>query len=168
MEKVEKMKSRFKIKMDNGDSSNSRVKQIASARFGVTINYLNNCNEIEIKIAQGAKPGEGGQLPGFKVSNEIAKLRHSTPGVTLISPPPHHDIYSIEDLAQLIYDLKQINPKARIGVKLVASSGIGTIAAGVAKAKADIILISGHSGRNRSNSTNKCQICWYSLGNGLN
>ena len=136
---------RFKI-MDNGDSANSRVKQIASARFGVTINYLNNCNEIEIKIAQGAKPGEGGQLPGFKVTDEIARLRHSTPGVTLISPPPHHDIYSIEDLAQLIYDLKQINPKARVGVKLVASSGIGTIAAGVAKAKADIILISGHSG----------------------
>ncbi len=136
---------RFKIK-ENGDSANSRVKQIASARFGVTINYLNNCNEIEIKIAQGAKPGEGGQLPGFKVTDEIARLRHSTPGVTLISPPPHHDIYSIEDLAQLIYDLKQINPKARVGVKLVASSGIGTIAAGVAKAKADIILISGHSG----------------------
>jgi glutamate synthase (NADPH) large chain len=134
------------IKMDNGDSANSRVKQIASARFGVTINYLNNCNEIEIKIAQGAKPGEGGQLPGFKVTEEIAKLRHSTPGVTLISPPPHHDIYSIEDLAQLIYDLKQVNPKARVGVKLVASSGIGTIAAGVAKAKADIILISGHNG----------------------
>ena len=137
--------NRFKI-MQNGDSANSRVKQIASARFGVTINYLNNCNEIEIKIAQGAKPGEGGQLPGFKVTDEIAKLRHSTPGVTLISPPPHHDIYSIEDLAQLIYDLKQINPKARIGVKLVASSGVGTIAAGVAKAKADIILISGHNG----------------------
>jgi len=136
---------RFDI-MNNGDSANSRVKQIASARFGVTVNYLNNCNEIEIKIAQGAKPGEGGQLPGFKVTDEIAKLRHSTPGVTLISPPPHHDIYSIEDLAQLIYDLKQINPKARIGVKLVASSGIGTIAAGVAKAKADIILISGHNG----------------------
>ena len=133
-------------KMNNGDSANSRVKQIASARFGVTINYLNNCNEIEIKIAQGAKPGEGGQLPGFKVTNEIARLRHSTPGVTLISPPPHHDIYSIEDLAQLIYDLKQVNPKARVGVKLVASSGIGTIAAGVAKAKADIILISGHNG----------------------
>ncbi len=137
--------NRFKV-MSNGDTANSRVKQIASARFGVTIDYLNNCNEIEIKIAQGAKPGEGGQLPGFKVTKEIAKLRHSTTGVTLISPPPHHDIYSIEDLAQLIYDLKQINPNARIGVKLVASSGIGTIAAGVAKAKADIILISGHNG----------------------
>ncbi len=136
---------RFKI-LSNGDSANSRVKQIASARFGVTIDYLNNANEIEIKMAQGAKPGEGGQLPGFKVTNEIAKLRHSTPGVTLISPPPHHDIYSIEDLAQLIYDLKQINPKARVSVKLVASTGIGTIAAGVAKAKADIILISGHAG----------------------
>jgi len=136
---------RFKV-LENGDNSNSRVKQIASARFGVTIDYLNHCNEIEIKIAQGAKPGEGGQLPGFKVTKDIAKLRHSTPGVTLISPPPHHDIYSIEDLAQLIYDLKQVNPNARVGVKLVASSGVGTIAAGVAKAKADIILISGHSG----------------------
>jgi len=130
----------------NGDSANSKIKQIASARFGVTIEYLNNCSEIEIKIAQGAKPGEGGQLPGFKVSEEIAKLRHSTPGVTLISPPPHHDIYSIEDLAQLIYDLKQSNPNARVGVKLVASTGVGTIAAGVAKAKADVILISGHCG----------------------
>ena len=136
---------RFKI-LPNGDNANSRVKQIASARFGVTVDYLNNANEIEIKMAQGAKPGEGGQLPGFKVTKEIARLRHSTPGVTLISPPPHHDIYSIEDLAQLIYDLKQINPKARVSVKLVASTGIGTIAAGVAKAKADIILISGHSG----------------------
>ena len=136
---------RFEI-LPNGDSANSRVKQIASARFGVTVDYLNNANEIEIKMAQGAKPGEGGQLPGFKVTEEIARLRHSTPGVTLISPPPHHDIYSIEDLAQLIYDLKQINPGARVGVKLVASTGIGTIAAGVAKAKADIILISGHSG----------------------
>ena len=136
---------RFK-KLENGDTANSRVKQVASARFGVTVDYLNNCNEIEIKIAQGAKPGEGGQLPGFKVTKDIARLRHSTPGVTLISPPPHHDIYSIEDLAQLIYDLKQINPKARVGVKLVAATGIGTIAAGVAKAKADIILISGHSG----------------------
>jgi len=134
------------FKKKNGDSANSKIKQIASARFGVTIEYLNNCKEIEIKISQGAKPGEGGQLPGFKVSKEIAKLRHSTPGVTLISPPPHHDIYSIEDLAQLIYDLKQSNPKARVGVKLVASTGVGTIAAGVAKAKADVILISGHSG----------------------
>ena len=130
----------------NGDNANSAIKQIASGRFGVTAEYLNNCNEIEIKIAQGAKPGEGGQLPGFKVTEEIACLRLSTPGVTLISPPPHHDIYSIEDLAQLIYDLKQINPTAQVCVKLVSESGIGTIAAGVAKAKADVILISGHSG----------------------
>jgi len=130
----------------NGDNASSAIKQIASGRFGVTAEYLNNCREIEIKVAQGAKPGEGGQLPGFKVTELIAKLRHSTPGVTLISPPPHHDIYSIEDLAQLIYDLKQINPTAAVCVKLVSRSGIGTIAAGVAKAKADAILISGHSG----------------------
>ncbi|MCX7380311.1 MAG: glutamate synthase large subunit [Alphaproteobacteria bacterium] len=130
----------------NGDNASSAIKQIASGRFGVTAEYLNNCREIEIKVAQGAKPGEGGQLPGFKVTGLIAKLRHSTPGVMLISPPPHHDIYSIEDLAQLIYDLKQINPDASVCVKLVARSGIGTIAAGVAKAKADAILISGHSG----------------------
>ncbi|GER02558.1 hypothetical protein JCM17846_02400 [Iodidimonas nitroreducens] len=130
----------------NGDNANSPIKQIASGRFGVTANYLNNCEEIEIKVAQGAKPGEGGQLPGFKVTELIAKLRHATPGVMLISPPPHHDIYSIEDLAQLIYDLKQINPVARVCVKLVASAGIGTIAAGVAKAHADVIQISGHSG----------------------
>lgn len=130
----------------NGDNAASAIKQIASGRFGVTAEYLNNCREIEIKIAQGAKPGEGGQLPGFKVTELIAKLRHSTPGVMLISPPPHHDIYSIEDLAQLIYDLKQINPQASVCVKLVSRSGIGTIAAGVAKAKADAILISGHSG----------------------
>ncbi len=130
----------------NGDNASSAIKQVASGRFGVTAEYLNNCRELEIKVAQGAKPGEGGQLPGLKVSEMIAKLRHSTPGVTLISPPPHHDIYSIEDLAQLIYDLKQINPEARVTVKLVARSGIGTIAAGVAKAKADVILVSGHSG----------------------
>ncbi|MFT8777309.1 MAG: glutamate synthase large subunit [Gluconacetobacter liquefaciens] len=130
----------------NGDNASSAIKQIASGRFGVTAQYLNDCREIEIKMAQGAKPGEGGQLPGFKVTGLIAKLRHATPGVTLISPPPHHDIYSIEDLAQLIYDLKQINPEATVTVKLVARSGIGTIAAGVAKAKADAILISGHSG----------------------
>jgi len=130
----------------NGDNANSAIKQIASGRFGVTAEYLNNCEEIEIKVAQGAKPGEGGQLPGFKVSEMIAKLRNSTPGVTLISPPPHHDIYSIEDLAQLIYDLKQINPDARVCVKLVAEAGIGTVAAGVAKAKADVIMISGNSG----------------------
>jgi glutamate synthase (NADPH/NADH) large chain len=136
---------RFKPK-ENGDNPSSRIKQIASGRFGVTSEYLNNCDEIEIKIAQGAKPGEGGQLPGEKVTALIAKLRHSTEGVTLISPPPHHDIYSIEDLSQLIYDLKQINPIAKVCVKLVAQSGIGTVAAGVAKAKADIILISGHNG----------------------
>jgi glutamate synthase (NADPH/NADH) large chain len=130
----------------NGDNENSAIKQIASGRFGVTAEYLNNCREIEIKVAQGAKPGEGGQLPGFKVTEMIAKLRHATPGVMLISPPPHHDIYSIEDLAQLIYDLKQINPDAKVCVKLVARSGIGTIAAGVAKAKADVILIAGGNG----------------------
>ncbi len=130
----------------NGDNAASAIKQVASGRFGVTAEYLNNCREIEIKVAQGAKPGEGGQLPGFKVTGLIAKLRHATPGVMLISPPPHHDIYSIEDLAQLIYDLKQINPEALVCVKLVARSGIGTVAAGVAKAKADAILISGHSG----------------------
>ncbi len=137
--------SRFKLR-ENGDNPSSAIKQVASGRFGVTAEYLNNCEELEIKVAQGAKPGEGGQLPGIKVNALIAKLRHSTPGVTLISPPPHHDIYSIEDLAQLIYDLKQINPTARVCVKLVASTGIGTIAAGVAKAKADTILISGHGG----------------------
>jgi glutamate synthase (NADPH) large chain len=137
--------ARFKP-MANGDNMNSAIKQIASGRFGVTAEYLNQCREIEIKVAQGAKPGEGGQLPGFKVTELIAKLRHATPGVMLISPPPHHDIYSIEDLAQLIYDLKQINPAARVCVKLVSSTGIGTIAAGVAKAKADVILISGHNG----------------------
>ncbi|MEE9272541.1 MAG: glutamate synthase large subunit [Robiginitomaculum sp.] len=138
-------RARYKT-LPNGDNPNSAVKQIASGRFGVTAEYLNQCREIEIKVAQGAKPGEGGQLPGFKVTEMIAKLRHATPGVTLISPPPHHDIYSIEDLAQLIYDLKQINPIARVCVKLVASSGIGTIASGVAKAKADTILIAGHNG----------------------
>jgi glutamate synthase (NADPH/NADH) large chain len=130
----------------NGDNPSAKIKQVASGRFGVTAEYLNQCQELEIKIAQGAKPGEGGQLPGFKVTEMIAKLRHATPGVSLISPPPHHDIYSIEDLAQLIYDLKQINPDARVCVKLVSQSGVGTIAAGVAKAKADVILISGHNG----------------------
>jgi glutamate synthase (NADPH/NADH) large chain len=130
----------------NGDDENSSIKQVASGRFGVTAEYLNQCREIEIKVAQGAKPGEGGQLPGFKVTELIARLRHATPGVTLISPPPHHDIYSIEDLAQLIYDLKQINPNAQVCVKLVAQSGIGAVAAGVVKAGADAILISGHVG----------------------
>lgn len=131
---------------ENGDNASSPIKQVASGRFGVTAEYLGACEEVEIKVAQGAKPGEGGQLPGFKVTEFIAKLRHSTPGVTLISPPPHHDIYSIEDLAQLIYDLKQINPRARVCVKLVSAAGIGTIAAGVAKAHADVILISGNTG----------------------
>ncbi|MBD3677608.1 MAG: glutamate synthase large subunit [Rhodobacteraceae bacterium] len=130
----------------NGDNPSAKIKQVASGRFGVTAEYLNHCEELEIKVAQGAKPGEGGQLPGMKVTKLIARLRHSTPGVTLISPPPHHDIYSIEDLAQLIYDLKQINPRCKVTVKLVAASGVGTIAAGVAKAKADVILISGHNG----------------------
>ncbi|WP_116132802.1 glutamate synthase large subunit [Tropicimonas sp. IMCC34043] len=130
----------------NGDNPSAKIKQVASGRFGVTAEYLNHCEELEIKVAQGAKPGEGGQLPGMKVTDLIARLRHSTKGVTLISPPPHHDIYSIEDLAQLIYDLKQINPRCKVTVKLVASSGVGTIAAGVAKAKADNILISGHNG----------------------
>ncbi|MES2984641.1 MAG: glutamate synthase large subunit [Pseudomonadota bacterium] len=130
----------------NGDNANSVIKQVASGRFGVTAEYLNSAREIQIKVAQGAKPGEGGQLPGFKVTAEIARLRHATEGVMLISPPPHHDIYSIEDLAQLIYDLKQINPGAIVSVKLVAQAGIGTIASGVAKAMADKIIIAGHSG----------------------
>ena len=130
----------------DGISLNSKTKQVASGRFGVTAEYLVNAEEIQIKVAQGAKPGEGGQLPGFKVNEVIAKTRHSIPGISLISPPPHHDIYSIEDLAQLIFDLKNINPQAKISVKLVAESGVGTIAAGVAKAKADLIVISGAEG----------------------
>jgi glutamate synthase (ferredoxin) len=130
----------------NGDSRCSAIKQVASARFGVTSQYLVSANELQIKMAQGAKPGEGGQLPGHKVDEVIARVRHSTPGVGLISPPPHHDIYSIEDLAQLIYDLKNSNPRARISVKLVAEVGVGTIAAGVAKAHSDVVLISGDSG----------------------
>jgi glutamate synthase domain-containing protein 2/glutamate synthase domain-containing protein 1/glutamate synthase domain-containing protein 3 len=130
----------------NGDFRRSSIKQVASARFGVTINYLVNADDLQIKISQGAKPGEGGQLPGHKVDGEIARVRHSIPGVGLVSPPPHHDIYSIEDLAQLIHDLKNANPKARISVKLVAEAGVGTVAAGVAKAHADVILISGYDG----------------------
>ncbi len=137
--------SRF-IPMPNGDSTRSSIKQVASGRFGVTTNYLVNADELQIKIAQGAKPGEGGQLPGHKVSFIIARTRYTTPGVTLISPPPHHDIYSIEDLAQLIFDLKNVNPKARISVKLVSEIGVGTVAAGVAKGHADMILISGGDG----------------------
>ena len=138
-------KNRFK-KMPNGDWKNSAIKQVASGRFGVTSNYLTNAQEIQIKMAQGAKPGEGGQLPGEKVLPWIAEVRNSTPYVGLISPPPHHDIYSIEDLAQLIFDLKNANREARINVKLVSKVGVGTIAAGVAKAKADVILISGFDG----------------------
>ena len=126
--------------------ANNRVKQVASARFGVTAEYLVHADEIEIKMAQGSKPGEGGQLPSAKVTPYIARLRHAIPGTSLISPPPHHDIYSIEDLAQLIYDLRAVNPNARIGVKLVSSSGVGVIATGVAKAGADVITISGHDG----------------------
>lgn len=132
--------------LPNGDSRSSAVKQVASGRFGVTAEYLVNSKELQIKIAQGAKPGEGGQLPGHKVNEEIARVRHSTPGVTLISPPPHHDIYSIEDIKQLIFDLKNANPKARVSVKLVSEVGVGTIAAGVAKAHADMVLISGYDG----------------------
>jgi glutamate synthase (ferredoxin) len=130
----------------NGDSKNSKIKQVASGRFGVTSLYLVNAKELQIKMAQGAKPGEGGQLPGHKVDREIARIRHSTPGVGLISPPPHHDIYSIEDLAQLIHDLKNANHHARVSVKLVAEVGVGTVAAGVSKGKADVVLISGHDG----------------------
>ena len=134
------------VALPNGDSKRSSIKQVASGRFGVTSEYLVNADDIQIKMAQGAKPGEGGQLPGHKVYPWIAKTRHSTPGVGLISPPPHHDIYSIEDLAQLIHDLKNANPKARIHVKLVSEVGVGTVAAGVAKAHADVVLISGHDG----------------------
>jgi hypothetical protein len=132
--------------LSNGDSTNSGIKQVASARFGVTINYLGHAKMLQIKMAQGAKPGEGGQLPGHKVTDEIARLRYSTPGVSLISPPPHHDIYSIEDLAQLIYDLKCSNPGVKVSVKLVAEVGVGTVAAGVAKGNADEVLISGYGG----------------------
>ena len=131
---------------ENGDWRRSAIKQVASARFGVTSHYLTNCTDIQIKMAQGAKPGEGGQLPGHKVYPWVAEVRHSTPGVGLISPPPHHDIYSIEDLAQLIHDLKNANPQARVHVKLVSENGVGTVAAGVSKAHADVVLISGHDG----------------------
>ncbi|HEX2611193.1 MAG TPA: glutamate synthase-related protein, partial [Gemmatimonadales bacterium] len=129
-----------------GDRSDNRIKQVASARFGVTTEYLIRADELEIKIVQGAKPGEGGQLPAHKVTDLIARLRHAVPGIQLISPPPHHDIYSIEDLAQLIHDLRTVNPRARVGVKLVSESGVGTVAAGVAKAYADYVLIAGHNG----------------------
>jgi len=140
------MPSSHADKMSASQSLNSAIKQVASARFGVTIDYLAHARELQIKMAQGAKPGEGGQLPGHKVTDEIARLRHATPGVTLISPPPHHDIYSIEDLAQLIYDLKCANPGVKVSVKLVAQVGVGTVAAGVAKGNADEVLISGHDG----------------------
>src|SRR5437763_14503857 len=136
---------RFKP-MPNGDSVRSAIKQVASGRFGVTAEYLTNSNMMQIKMAPGAKPGEGGQLPGHKVDNIIAKVRHSTPGVGLISPPPHHDIYSIEDLAQLIFDLKNVNPRADVSVKLVSEVGVGTVAAGVAKARADHVTIAGFEG----------------------
>ena len=136
---------RFKT-LPNGDSKRSAIKQVASGRFGVTIWYLANADELQIKISQGAKPGEGGELPGRKVDANIARIRYSTPGVGLISPPPHHDIYSIEDLKQLIHDLKNSNPSARVSVKLVSEVGVGTIAAGVAKGFADHILISGDTG----------------------
>ncbi len=134
------------IPLKKGDSLRSRIKQVASGRFGVTAQYLNSADQIQIKMSQGAKPGEGGQLPGHKVSEYIAQLRYSVPGVGLISPPPHHDIYSIEDLAQLIRDLKMANDRASISVKLVSEQGVGTVAAGVAKAKADHIVIAGHDG----------------------
>ena len=134
------------VPLENGDRADNRIKQVASGRFGVTTHYLMRADELEIKIAQGSKPGEGGQLPAHKVTALIARLRHSVPGVPLISPPPHHDIYSIEDLAQLIHDLKQVNPNARVGVKLVAEAGVGRVAAGVAKAYADYVLVSGHNG----------------------
>ena len=148
----------------NGDLRRSSIKQVASGRFGVTTNYLVNADELQIKMAQGAKPGEGGQLPGHKVDEIIAKLRHSTPGVGLISPPPHHDIYSIEDLAQLIYDLKNVNPQARISVKLVGEVGVGTVAAGVAKAKADVVLISGDNGGTGASPLSSIKTCRHSLG----
>ena len=131
---------------ENGDSRCSAIKQVASGRFGVTSEYLIHAQEIQIKMAQGAKPGEGGQLPGRKVYPEVAKVRYSTPGVGLISPPPHHDIYSIEDLKELIYDLKNSNPSAKINVKLVSEAGVGTVAAGVAKGCADVVLISSYDG----------------------
>jgi glutamate synthase (NADPH/NADH) large chain len=134
------------LPLENGDSRRSAIKQVASGRFGVTAEYLTNATQLQIKMAQGAKPGEGGELPGKKVSDDIARVRHTTPGVMLISPPPHHDIYSIEDLAQLIFDLKNANPEADISVKLVSAVGVGTVAAGVTKARADHILISGHDG----------------------
>src|SRR6185436_7423788 len=142
---------------DNGDQRRSRIRQVASARFGVTASYLANADRLQIKVAQGAKPGEGGQLPGHKVSDYIAQLRYSTPGVELISPPPHHDIYSIEDLKQLIYDLRCSNPRASVSVKLVAEVGVGTVAAGVSKAGADHVTIAGHEGGTGSSPLSSIQ-----------
>ena len=145
---------------------NSRIKQVASGRFGVTPHYLINADVIQIKVAQGAKPGEGGQLPGEKVTAEIAQLRYAVPGTTLISPPPHHDIYSIEDLAQLIFDLKQVNPDALVSVKLVSTPGIGTIATGVAKAYADLITVSGYDGGTGASPADLGKICRFAVGTG--
>ena len=155
------------IPMDNGDSMRSAIKQVASGRFGVTAEYLVNADDIQIKVAQGAKPGEGGQLPGHKVDQIIAKVRHSTPGVGLISPPPHHDIYSIEDLAQLIHDLKNVNPKARISVKLVSEVGVGTVAAGVSKAHADHVTIAGYDGGTGASSITSIKHAGLPWGNRL-
>ncbi len=149
-----------------GTDKMSKIKQVASGRFGVTPHYLVNAEVLQIKIAQGAKPGEGGQLPGHKVNEMIARLRYSRPGVALISPPPHHDIYSIEDLAQLIFDLKQVNPKALVSVKLVAGPGVGTIAAGVAKAYADLITISGYDGGTGASPADVRALCRHALGTG--
>ena len=143
----------------------NKIKQVASGRFGVTADYLVHAQELEIKMAQGSKPGEGGQLPAKKVTEYIARIRHATPGTPLISPPPHHDIYSIEDLAQLIHDLRAVNPRARIGVKLVSSSGVGIIAAGVAKAGANVITISGHNGGTGSSPLTSIKNTGSALGN---
>lgn len=154
------------VKDSNGDSRRSAIKQVASGRFGVTSNYLVNADEIQIKMAQGAKPGEGGQLPGRKVYPWVAEVRGSTPGVGLISPPPHHDIYSIEDLAELIYDLKNANPRAEINVKLVSEVGVGTIAAGVAKGRADIILVSGYDGGTGASPQGSIRHLRYAVGAG--
>ena len=152
------------VPLPNGDSKNSAIKQVASGRFGVTSEYLVNAKELQIKMAQGAKPGEGGQLPGQKVYPWIAKVRYSTPGVGLISPPPHHDIYSIEDLAELIHDLKNANHHARISVKLVSEVGVGTVAAGVAKAHADVVLISGLRRRHGRVAADRHQARGHSVG----
>ncbi len=149
---------------ENGDWRRSAIKQVASGRFGVTSHYLSNCTDIQIKMAQGAKPGEGGQLPGNKVYPWVAEVRHSTPGVGLISPPPHHDIYSIEDLAQLIHDLKNSNPQARVHVKLVSENGVGTVAAGVSKAHADVVLISGHDGGTGATPLTSHEACGCAMG----